>query len=740
MARIPRAELLEWFLQESEAYLPEIRQGLAVIKGEKPAMAAVHGLCRLFHGLRGAAERVQLTGLSRGVYIVEALLADLAEEDLPLSDRLFAAVGQTVELLEDFIWKKRPTPEDEVNLFARISLLFAEFSGNRLDILAVKSGGRERRGPAGQPEYRQAVRSLLPLMLELAGYLTPDGLGGKEHFPRIHGTLSRALLTLAAAARAVRRERQRQLFEEFHLLLENFRHRAWSRQPEAAGLIVDFLGFLEAIDRGGDGENSSAAGRVRERLRNLRMLSDSLGQQLAEALPGEERQAKPEAAETAASEEHWPMPEVPAPRPGEADHRQDRPEDHQELQKMEQELAAAGDDMAGVVEAFSDKLKELERVNDSLRRRSQELAAGFKVNVVCGGKAHPGEPSTVRRLTEIDPAGLDLCLRLDLLIKSFNDISVDFNRVYATLATLTGDIGGQLCNQQLTMRVMQDKLTRIRMTPISAFSQVLSETVRNAAKKLNKKAKLVLSGEDVYLDRLVWAKLVDPLMGILSDAVEHGIESAEKRASSGKPAFGTIDVEAEQRSRSVILRISDDGGAMSGRALGCSAFRGALEELGGTVRVLTTPGQGGSCEVHIPCTVSANRVVMVAVAGKVYAVPLRDIRQVKWFGIEELDLREGLFLRLGDDRIPVVNLGYLLQLEERTDELPPGAGGLSVIVFQPGDRQLAVSVSEVIDQRWIIVKSLGSHLTHVPGVSGVTLTGHGVPVPIVNLRELTSRR
>lgn len=135
-----------------------------------------------------------------------------------------------------------------------------------------------------------------------------------------------------------------------------------------------------------------------------------------------------------------------------------------------------------------------------------------------------------------------------------------------------------------------------------------------------------------------------------------------------------------------------------------------------------------------------NRAVLVALADKVFAIPLQDIKQVKWFGLEELELREGVFLRIGDDRIPVVNLGYYLQLEERTSELPKGDTGLLAILFDQGDRQLAVSVSEVIDQRQIIVKSLGSHLSHVPGVSGVTLTGHGVPIPILNLRELIGRQ
>jgi hypothetical protein len=141
-------------------------------------------------------------------------------------------------------------------------------------MLAAWSDGRGWREQEGQSEYRQAVRSVLPLMLELAGYLTPDRQGGECHAPRIHGTLSQALLTLAVAAGAARMEQQRQLCEELHLLLEDFRFSAWSRQPDLPGLLIDFLKFLDAMDRGGDGENSRTARRVREKLRSLRMLSN----------------------------------------------------------------------------------------------------------------------------------------------------------------------------------------------------------------------------------------------------------------------------------------------------------------------------------------------------------------------------------------------------------------------------------------------------------------------------------
>jgi chemosensory pili system protein ChpA (sensor histidine kinase/response regulator) len=334
------------------------------------------------------------------------------------------------------------------------------------------------------------------------------------------------------------------------------------------------------------------------------------------------------------------------------------------------------------------------------------------------------------------------------------------------------------------MRLMQEKLMRIRMTPMSSLSRVLFRTVRETARKLAKKANLVIVGEDVFMDRFVWAKITDPLMHILRNALDHGIESPEERIAAGKPESGTIHLEANQRSRFVVLRISDDGGGIdiakvkekvrrsgfaenpeslsekelleylfhpsfttrqdittiSGRGIGLDVVRRNIQDLHGSVQLFNNPGQGVTFELRIPFTLSVNRAIMVSVAGRVFAVPLQDIQQVKRFASVELEEGDGVFLRQGADAIPVVNLGFCLQLERKMTGLPSSGQGILAILFHKEEKLFAVSVDEVVEQREIIVKSLGSHLTHVPGISGVTFTGSGELIPIVNLREIIDVR
>ncbi len=1002
MTRLPHAELLELFFQEVQSYLPEIRQGLAILAVESPALATLDELHRLFHNIKGAASQVQLADLSRAARIVETLLAELVEEEKPASAQLLEALHQTVDILDQFIQKDHPMPEDEVNLFSQITLLFAESSGKGGDNLFFDDVDDLPQGLEEQKEYILATRSVLPLLQELAGYLLPDVIRGAENNVKVYGKLSQAAMTLAAAGRAAGLHQQSLLMKDFHLLLEKLRSGAFNQLPEMPGLIEDFLRFLEAVYTYSDPENSTTVRRVQDQLHGLHTLlamsdrpssvaihqipeagieddifatpeqqdeSVILLEELADSLLFEEQEEMPELPATtfeapgqktvlppeeeqeketisedqqllqdifrSECEEHlivvnhslnvlenevkqpcplssdlretlsvmrravhtlkgaaamtgmnltslaahsledmldWlhddavqitpeevqviatgtdviellssqstqtaesahldrlvetidnymvlrnkqgqpqgaeleetteaqayaggegdseemdasadvealPVPEMSANLPGESGILRVKLDDLDELVGIEGELVVARGAMEKMLEEFAGTLFELDTVKENLRRKSQELESGFEVQSLYGFSPRTEDGTTESDFSEFDPIELDRYSQLNLIIRSLNEISVDVNSIHATLSSLVGDIGGQVSKQQLTMRLMQEKLMRIRMTPMSSLSRVLFRTVRETARKLAKKANLVITGEDVYMDRFVWAKITDPLMHMLRNALDHGIETPEKRLAAGKPESGTIHVEADQRSRFVVLRISDDGGGIdlgrikekvrmgglaenpddlsekelleflfhpsfttrmdvstiSGRGIGLDVVRRNIQDLRGSVQLLNNPGQGVTFEIRIPFTLSVNRAVMVRVAGRVFAVPLQDIQQIKRFALQELEEHEGVWLRLGEDVVPVVNLGFCLQLERRITELPMGREGVLAILFNKGEKLFAVSVDEVVEQREIIVKGLGSHLTHVPGISGVTLTGAGDLIPIVNLREI----
>ena len=999
MSKIMRNELVELFMQEVASYLPGIKENLAVLVNEGPAKDALEVLHRLFHNIKGAASQVQLTDLSRGARIIETYLSELIDERKDLSEQRLVALERIADILAGLVENYGALPEADVRFHDQVTALFSEMTVKPDGLLAASDP--ESQGALGdQQDCLDAIRSIIPLLQELAGCLVPGAKELEEYNAMVFLKLSNAVEVLATSIRAAGMEQQYQLMRDFQLLLGKLRFNDIWQQQEVVGLIGDFFRFLEAVFIHSEPEKNSTVLRVKDQLRAFHSLlsspssidaretkndleaefsldeeifsppeaddesvvlleqlidTESLEENIedqemisdwqdnaeaeAEEIPLSEEQQllleifssecdehlivinrslnileqqvkqpctlNPELQETvgvmrravhtlkgAASmtgvnllaqgahaledmldwlhdeageitpqevqtlatgidviellsqspgaiesahlnrlielieahlqaksgaehayadaaeagpdiesvekltgeskaadqsirTETFLEDEAPGYLPGESGVLRVKLDDLDELVSIEGELVVARGAVEKMLDEFGQTLSEFDNVKENLRRKSQELEAGFEVKSLYGFNPLPpgGSPSETPEsdFSEFDPIELDRYSQLNLIIRSLNEITVDINSIHATLALLAGDIRGQVSKQQLTMRLMQDKLMRIRMTPMSSLSRMLFRTVRETARKLDKKVNLVITGEDVYMDRFVWAKITDPLMHILRNAVDHGIESPVQRMAVSKPEAGTIRLEAEQRSRFVVLRVSDDGGGVdvtrikaklrrdgivanpdslsekdlieylfhpsfttkddvstiSGRGVGLDVVRKNMQELRGSVQLHNNPGQGVTFEFHIPFTLSVNRAAIVLSAGREFAVPLQDIHQVKRFSAAELEAGDGVFLRFGDGLVAVTNLGYYLQLEARHSALPEGGdGGVLAIVFRKGEELVALSVEEVIEQREIIVKNLGSHLTHVPGISGVTLTGSGELIPILNLREL----
>jgi len=1004
MSKILKAELVELFMEEAASYIPAIRQNLATLAAERSAASALTELHRLFHTIKGAAAQVQLTDLSQGARFVEDFLEELIEEGRELTAQRLEVLEKVTDLLGEKVDTSGNTSADGGDFRARVVALFSDTAMSADETPAAPVTAEPVLADERQ-ECLIAIRSIIPLLQELAGCIVPGVVELEEYNGMVFKKLDHAVAVFSTAVRTAGMDGQYRLMRDFQLLLGKLHTDGIWSQPEVAGFIGDFFQFLDAVFTHGDPENSSTVSRVEHQLQafhsllavshnvqppdaidaetgldedifaapaandesvilleqlietelpedadifadwqeemaadgqatlveqylteepgeappveeptvtedqlllleifraeceeHLIVINSSLNSlehqveqpsfispELREILsemrravhtlkgaaamtgvnllargahsledlldwlhdeageispaevgilatgidviellsqsseasgtghldrlvatiaghlakaggraaadeaelawePADKEGEKSEAVETTLAEAD-PQEETPTRLPGESGFLRVRLDDLDELIGIEGELVVARGSVEKMLDEFGQTLIEFDHVKENLRRKSQELEAGFEVKSLYGfnpvAPGNSGETAT-GDFTEFDPIELDRYSQLNLIIRSLNEITVDINSIHATLALLAGDIRGQVSKQQLTMRLMQEKLMRIRMTPMSSLSRMLFRTVRETAKKLEKKVNLIISGEDVYMDRFVWAKITDPLMHILRNAVDHGIETPRRRMAANKPEIATIRLEAEQHSRFVVLRVSDDGdgvdlarikaklqnegvvanpellsekelieylfhpsfstredvSAISGRGVGLDVVRRNIQDLRGSVQMQNKPGQGVTFEFQIPFTLSVNRAAIVSVAGREFAVPLQDIQQVKRYGAAELETGDGLYIRFGERLVAVTNLGYCLQLEGRNTTLPAGGEGLLAIVFKKGEELRAVSIDEVMEQREIIVKNLGSHLTHVPGISGVTLTGAGELIPILNLREL----
>jgi chemosensory pili system protein ChpA (sensor histidine kinase/response regulator) len=460
-----------------------------------------------------------------------------------------------------------------------------------------------------------------------------------------------------------------------------------------------------------------------------------------------------------------------------------------EIIRIEGELVVARSSMEGILNEVKQSVDELQSAQGKLRRIAQELEAGFEVQALygfgpetLGGQEVAGGKSG-SSFSEFDPIELDRYSKLNLIIRSLNELSVDINSIHAGMAGQFGELAGYVARQQLIMGAMQDKLMRIRMTPMSSFSRAFFRTVRNTSAQLAKNVRLTITGDDVFMDRFIWSKITDPIMHILRNSVDHGIETTAVRLQNGKPEAASIRIEAEQRGSFVVLRISDDGAGIdmamlreklretgkvrnpeqladeellpylfttglstrdevsqvSGRGVGLDVVLKNIQELRGSVHVETRAGEGTAFELRIPITLSINKAILVIAEERPYAIPLQDIVEISSIALNDIDSRSQL-LKWREDRLPVKDLSVLLRLRGQLAPEAMAAGSCTALIVRAGRGHAAVIVDGIREQREIVIKDLGSYLTHVKGVSGVTILGDGSLIPVLNLSELVDER
>jgi len=485
-------------------------------------------------------------------------------------------------------------------------------------------------------------------------------------------------------------------------------------------------------------------------------------------------------------------PDIPADDtsalPAEASNIRVNLHDLEELVNIEGELVVSRGSVEKLLDRFSSTLDELNTIKDTLRRKSQELEVGFEAQSLYG--FGPGSPliaetddeGTTGPMSEFDPIELDRYSQLNLIIRSLNEISVDVNAIHGEMMALNSSLQGQVAKQQLSMKLMQEKLLRIRMTPLSSISSALFRTVRQTAKRLSKDVQLQIIGKDVLMDRFIWSKTIDPLMHILRNCIDHGIEDSSTRQSLNKPATGRITLDAVQRGRTVILKISDDGrgvdvarlrqklieekvipvdsqlrdqellpylfrpsvstkdsvNEISGRGVGLDVVARNIQELRGTVKIINNPGQGLTFELMIPITLSVNRAIVIDVSNQLFAVPIQDILEVHKFKKDEVISGETPQVMWHDKPILIEQLAPYLNLPAFTSA--EDSEDLLTLVIDTGENHIAIQIDRIEEQREVVVKDLGSHLRYVRGISGITLTGEGSIIPILNLAELSSGR
>ena len=338
---------------------------------------------------------------------------------------------------------------------------------------------------------------------------------------------------------------------------------------------------------------------------------------------------------------------------------------------------------------------------------------------------------------------------------------------------------GGLAQLERNMRELQESVMRVRMLPINVVFSRFPRMVRDLAQRLGKQIELKLTGEQTELDKTLLEKIGDPLVHLVRNSIDHGIEVPETRLAAGKAAAGTVHLDACHRGGNIAIEVSDDGGGLdrerilakarsralvgptdqltedqiheliflpgfstaekttdvSGRGVGMDVVRRNVKELGGKIELRSERGKGSRFIITLPLTLAIVDGQSVSVGSETYIVPLISIvesLQLKNSAVHKLSGQGEVFSFRGF-YLPIVRLYDLFGVEPRTRNLEEG---LVVVVEGEGRQRIGLFVDELLGQQQVVIKSLEANYGHVEGVSGATILGDGSVALILDVLGL----
>lgn len=324
-------------------------------------------------------------------------------------------------------------------------------------------------------------------------------------------------------------------------------------------------------------------------------------------------------------------------------------------------------------------------------------------------------------------------------------------------------------------RDLQESVMRIRMMPISFVFSRFPRLVRDISAKLGKKVELKLLGEQTELDKTVMEKIVDPMVHLVRNSLDHGLETPDVRLGKGKDETGTVTLNAFHQGGNIVIEIIDDGAGintakvkekaikngiiseednltddeinqlifkagfstadqvsdLSGRGVGMDVVRRNIEDLNGSVELVSSPGKGSTFTIRLPLTLAILDGQLVKVGKHTYIIPLISIVESLQVNIEDVSRVGGEteVLRLREEYIPVIKLYDIFNHAPASKELQEGL----LVIVESDNNKVGILVDDLLAQQQVVIKSLEANYHKVDGVSGATILGDGTVSLIIDI-------
>jgi two-component system, chemotaxis family, sensor kinase CheA len=385
-------------------------------------------------------------------------------------------------------------------------------------------------------------------------------------------------------------------------------------------------------------------------------------------------------------------------------------------------------------------------------------------------------------LLRVDAERIDSVLNLvgELIIaKSMLHQAInEFDRRYPKDA-LKNRFSDAMAFQARIMNDLQKSVMKIRMVPVEHLFRRFPRVVRDVAKSCGKEVNLVVTGQDTDLDKSILDMLAEPLAHLVRNAVDHGIESPAERIADGKPAHGTVTLDAYHQGNQIVIEVTDDGRgidrdrliakavergllkpgdaavigeveinnlifhpglstasavtAISGRGVGMDVVKTVLEKLKGSVSIRTTAGKGTTFFLKVPLTLAIIKALLFRVGDRLYAVPLAsvvEITRTKQSALHRVDNHDVMQLR--NEVLMLLHLHHLADAPADTEKM-------FVVVISTGERKFGLIVDQLVGEEELVIKAMDDHLVATDLVSGASILGDGTVVLILNLSSVVAK-
>ncbi len=376
--------------------------------------------------------------------------------------------------------------------------------------------------------------------------------------------------------------------------------------------------------------------------------------------------------------------------------------------------------------------------------------------------------------------------KLDVLMNLVSELIIAKNGLVS--ASISDDGEAASNNQKFTEQIeylervttnLHESVMKVRMMPIEGVISKFPRMIRDLNKKLNKKMELYITGEETELDRTVLDEIGDPIMHLLRNSADHGLESAEVRAERGKPEVGSIYLNAFQEGNNVVIEVADDGNGIdvekvkskavekgtltqeqadaltekeaidllfkpsfstsdkitdvSGRGVGLDVVKSKIEALGGDVEVKTKYGEGSTFSIRLPLTLAIIQALMVKLGDEKYAISLGSIETIEDVPVGDIKyVHAKEVINLRGSVIPLIRLRDILDVPGEAEETDT----IIVVIVRKGDKLAGLVVDSLIGQMEIVIKSLGKYININRMISGATILGDGSVALIIDANTL----